>query len=225
MRIIVAGGKNEADYIVGMFRKEKHDVIVINSDEVAAKFLSEQHRIPVLVGDPTKSYTFEDSNSKNADIIVALSENDIDNYITCITAKRFFNVKKAICRVLNPKRVEIFKKLGIDTVISSIYMLGQTIKEESNLKALFKTLSMEDEKISITEIEVKENYGLHGKQIMNLDLPPRINISCILRGNTVIIPNGKTMIFLGDKLLMISATTDQKQIYSMLEKNMEKADK
>lgn len=216
MRIIIVGGKNEADYMIGMFLKEKHSVLVINDDEDAAKYITDHHRIPVLVGDPTKSYVFEDANAYDYDVIVALSENDIDNYITCMIAKNLFNVKKAICRVLNPKRVDIFKKLGIHTAISSIYMLGQIIKEEANVKAMFKTLTMEDEKIAITEIEVIESYNLHNKQIMHLNLPPRINISCILRGNQTIIPNGRTMIEIGDKLLIISATEDQKSIFTML---------
>ena len=127
---------------------------MINPDEEAAKYISEHHRIPVLVADPTKLYTFEDVGAKDADVVVALSENDIDNYITYHCSKNFFNVKKTICRVLNPKRVEIFKKLGVDTVISSIYMLGQTIKKKRNLKAVFNTLSMENDLITITEIDI-----------------------------------------------------------------------
>ncbi|HLS99868.1 MAG TPA: TrkA family potassium uptake protein [Acholeplasma sp.] len=219
MRIIIVGGKNEADYMIGMFLKEKHQVLVINEDEEAAKYIADHYRIPVMVGDPTKSYVFEDANAYDYDVIVALTENDIDNYITCLTAKNLFRVKKAICRVLNPKRVDLFKKLGIHTAISSIYMLGQIIKEEANVKNMFKTLTMEDDQITITEIEVIESYGLHGKQIMNLNLPPRINISCILRGKHTIIPNGKTTIELGDKLLIVSATEDQKSIYKMLKEN------
>ncbi len=221
MKIVVAGGHSDAEYIISMFIKEKHQLIVINDSDIAAKYISENNRIPVFMGDPTKSYTFEDAGAKDADVIVALSENDIDNYITCLIAKRFFGIKKAICRVLNPKRVEVFKKLGISTVISSIYMLGQIIKEEANIKSMFKTLSMEDEKIAITEIEVKNEYGLHGKQIMNLSLPLRINIACILRDSNVIIPNGRTQIELGDKMLIVSAAEDQKHIFMMLKKGME----
>ncbi|WP_162146937.1 potassium channel family protein [Acholeplasma granularum] len=219
MKIIVCGGKFDAEYIVGKFLEDKHKVIVINPDEEAAKYISEHHRIPVLVADPTKLYTFEDAGAKDADVVVALSENDIDNYITCITAQKFFNVKKTICRVLNPKRVEIFKKLGVDTVISSIYMLGQTIKKEANLKAVFNTLSMENDLITITEIDIIPEYHLHGKKILNLNLPPRINISCIMRNTQVIIPNGQTEIKINDKLVMVSATSDQKLIHDFIEKS------
>lgn len=219
MKIVICGGKFEAEYIVGKFLEDKHKVIVINQDEEAAKYISEHHRIPVFVGDPTKSYTFEDSDIMNADVLIALSENDIDNYITCITAKKFFNVKKTICRVLNPKRVELFKKLGIHTVISSIYMLGQSIKEEANIKSMFKTLQLTDDLITLTEIDIIEAYHLHGKKILDLKLPPRINISCIMRGNKVIIPNGQTELKINDTLMIVSATSDQKQIYDFIEKN------
>lgn len=216
MKVVICGGMFEAEYIVGKFLEDKHKVTVINPDEHAAKYISEQHRIPVLLGDSTKSYTLDDANIHGADVLIALSENDIDNYVTCITASKFFNVKKTICRVLNPKRVEIFKKLGIHTVISSIYMLGQTIKEEANIQSMFKTL-MTDDFITMTEIDILPEYQLHDKKILNLALPPRINISCIMRGNKVIIPNGQTELKIHDKLIMISATSDQKLIYDFIE--------
>ena len=49
MRIIVAGGKHEADYIIGMFKSERHQVIVINEDDEAAKYISKQHRVQLLL--------------------------------------------------------------------------------------------------------------------------------------------------------------------------------
>ena len=119
-------------------------------------------------------------------------------------------LRKTICRVLNPKRVELFKKLGIHTVISSIYMLGQSIKEEANIKSMFKTLQLTDDLITLTEIDIIEAYHLHGKKILDLKLPPRINISCIMRGNKVIIPNGQTELKINDTLMIVSATSDQK---------------
>jgi trk system potassium uptake protein TrkA len=222
MRIIVAGGKHEADYIIGMFKSERHQVIVINEDDEAAKYISKQHRVPVVVGDSTKSYIFEDTDAMNADVIIALGEDDIANYITCITAKRFFNVKKAICRVLNPKRVEIFKKLGIDTVISSIYMLAHAIKEEANIESVLKSIAMDDERIVISEIMVKKEYNLHGMQIMDLKLPPHMNIACIVRGDEVMIPNGRTIVDLDDRMYIVSAKADQDLLYKYLETSREK---
>ena len=158
----------------------------------------------------------------NADVIIALGEDDIANYITCITAKRFFNVKKAICRVLNPKRVEIFKKLGIDTVISSIYMLAQAIKEEANIESVLKSIAMDDERIVISEIMVKKEYNLHGMQIMDLKLPQHMNIACIVRGDEVIIPNGRTIVDLDDRMYIVSAKADQDLLYKYLETSREK---
>jgi Trk K+ transport system NAD-binding subunit len=43
----------------------------------------------------------------NADVLIALSDSDTDNYITCITAKKLFNIKKTVSKVRNPKNVEL----------------------------------------------------------------------------------------------------------------------
>lgn len=218
MKVVITGGAHEADFIVNMFKKEKHKLIVINNDPLFSQFISAQNHIEVFDGDPTKEYILGDANAKNADIIIALSAKDIDNYIVCMMAKKVFQIKKSICRVTNPKNVELFKQLGIDSVISSTYQLAQMIKNESNLENVIKTLSMEDEKIAITEILVQKKYQLSGKKIMDITFPRNMNIGCIFRDPHVIIPKGNTVINPGDKLVILSTPHDQDMITSFIQK-------
>ncbi|MBE0700371.1 MAG: NAD-binding protein, partial [Acholeplasmataceae bacterium] len=157
MKIIIAGGKHEADFIVSMFKEEKHQLIIINQDRQFAEYISTHNDVAVFPGDPTKAYVFSDSNAENADLVIALSEKDTDNYIICMTAKKMFNVKKSISIVRNPKNVELFKTLGVDSVISGTYLLGQMIKNESSLESIIKTLSIEDEKIVMIELGIEED--------------------------------------------------------------------
>jgi len=96
MKIVIAGGKHEADFIVKMFKEDHHQLIVINQDRKFAEYISENNNISVFPGDPTKAYTFEDAEVDGADVVIALSEKDTDNYVTCITAKTKFDVKKCI---------------------------------------------------------------------------------------------------------------------------------
>ena len=154
----------------------------------------------------------------NVDVLLALTDSDTDNYITCITAKKLFNIKKTVAKVRNPKNVELFKKLGVDSVISSTYLLAQTILNESSIENIIKTLSIEDEKIVMLEIEVEEEYALVNKQIMDIKFPANINIGCIFRDPHVIIPKGNTIIKASDKLIIISTTAEQDDIVEFIKK-------
>lgn len=41
MKIIVAGGRNKADFLIGSLLEKKHEVTVINDEEAYCRYLSE----------------------------------------------------------------------------------------------------------------------------------------------------------------------------------------
>jgi trk system potassium uptake protein TrkA len=219
MRIVIAGGKHQADFLIKMFLAEKHDLIVINKDEVFSNYISTENDIPVFQSDPSKAYALSDAAIDNADILIALSDKDTENYVICKLAKKLFNVKKCVCIVSNPKNVRVFKKMGIDSVISSTYLLGQTVKTELNVEKWFRTLSIEDEKIVMTEIVVEDKSDIVNKRLMDILFPKNINISCVFRDPDVIIPNGHTVIKAMDKLIIISKPEEQDEIVRFIHKS------
>jgi len=212
MKIVIANGRHEADFMIKKFIQDNHKLVIINSDQHFGHYISNTNHVPVLFGDSTKAYTLDDAGVHNADVLIALSTDDIENYVTCITAKRLFDVKRCVSVVRNPKRVDLFKKLGIDSVICSTYLLGESIKYESLIESFTKTLSLENDKIVITELLIEDDYLIAGKVIKNIDFPPRVNISCIFRDPEVIIPNGDSLIKAGDKLIIVSTPKDQEMI-------------
>ncbi len=218
MKVVITGGKHEADFIVKMLKEEHHQLIVINNDRQFAEYISTNNDIPVFPGDPTKAYTLSDAECDHADVLLALSDNDTDNYITCITAKKLFHIKRTVSKVRNPKNVELFKKLGVDSVISSTYLMAQTILNESSVENIIKTLSIEDEKIVMIEIGVEEDFAMVNQRIMDIPFPRNINISCIFRDPHVIIPKGDTCIKAGDKLIIISTPSEKEEIIDFIQK-------
>lgn len=218
MKIVIANGTHEADFIIKKFKKDKHDLIVINSDKDFASYISGSNRIPVLHGDPTKLYVLGDAEINYCDVFIALSTDDIDNYVSCITAKKVFNAKRVVCVVRNPKRVDLFKKLGIDSVISSTYLLGESIKNESIIENFIKTISIENNNIVISEIMVEDNYLLCNKKIKDANFPNYINISCIYREPEVIIASGETQINAHDKLIIVSTPRDHDKVISFIQR-------
>lgn len=183
-----------------------------------SNYISTENDIPVFQSDPSKAYALSDAAIDHSDILIALSDKDTENYVICKLAKKLFNVKKCVCIVSNPKNVRIFKKMGIDSVISSTYLLGQTVKTELNVEKWFRTLSIEDEKIVMTEIVVEDNSDIVNKRLMDIVFPRNINISCVFRDPEVIIPNGHTIIKAMDKLIIISKPEEQDEIVRFIHK-------
>ena len=105
-----------------------------------------------------------------------------------------------------------FKKLGIDSVISSTYLLGQTIKSELSIESMINTLSFENNKIVVTEYEVLERLKICNKALKDIKFPDNISVCCIYRYSGLIIPNGNTILLKNDKILVVSSFEDKKKV-------------
>ena len=218
MRIVIAGGNHEADYIIKILKKRGNKLLIINESPNVAKFLSLNNKLSVYVGDITKRYVYEDIEASDFDLFIALSDSDNDNYVACLLAKQLFNIGKCICTVTNPKNVELFKQLGINYVVSATYLLGSAIKDEISFEDIVKTMRFENERIVMTEITIQEDYVIANKKIMETKFPSYANISCIYRNPEVVIPTGNTLILPNDRLLVVSAPENQKRVIDFVTK-------
>ena len=212
MRIVVAGGRTQADFLIGDLVKKRHKIVVINDDQQYCDHLAVAHKIPVFFGDPSKYFVLDEAGINDFDVLVALTHRDADNLAICQYAKRCFHVKKVICTVGNPKNVELFKELGVNNVISATHMVSQYIAQATNIENLIKTLSLEDEKVLISEVTVEPNYNCVNKKLTDITLPANTIIGCIIRKSSdMIVPTGNTEIRAGDKLLILSSPENQKK--------------
>ena len=204
MKIVIFDGKNSADYIIGKYKNRNNDLIVINSIEEACRYLSLNHDIPVKFGKGTRESDLREAGAENADLFIALSKSDMDNYVACQTAKKLLNVKRCVSTVVNPKNVEIFKELGLDNVLSSTYLLGEQIRNAASIENLVNSLSLEDEKIILIELKITPNLKVEGMTLKDLNISDMGSVSVVIRGQKSIIPNGNTVLMADDKVLLVT---------------------
>lgn len=209
MKIAICDGSQEADYIINQINTKHNTLRVMNNDKDMCLYLSRKNGIDVTYGKSSKEFDLRSADIEKADLLIALSDNDVDNYVTCQMAKKMFNVKKVICLVMNPKNVDIFKEMGIDSVVSSSYLLGETVKAEMSVEKMIRTLTFENNKIVISEIEIKKNYKVCNHMLKDITFPEGMSVCAIYRSTHLIIPKGDTEILNNDKVLIVSSNEDQ----------------
>ena len=218
MKIVIADGMNEADYIISMYNTRQNDLVVINSSEDACHYLSSRNGIPVMMGKPTRENDLREAGAEDADLFLALSKNDMDNYVACQIAKKQLNAKKCIATVLNPKNVEVFKKLGVDSAVSSSYLLGEQIRNAASIENLINTLSLEDNKIKIIEMKITADQDVCGRSLKEISISSKGSVSTVTRGQKVIIPNGNTVLQANDKVLVVTTEENRESIISIFQR-------
>lgn len=220
MKIVIAGGRNKADFLIASLLEKEHTLIVINDEQEYCEYLSEKYKIPLVVGNPCKEYVLESADIYDADILIALRPNDADNLAICQCAKKIFNVKKVVATVSNPKNVIVFKKLGVNTAISATYTISKIIEQASTIENLVNTLSIENEKIVMMEILLTKQSLIINKKTKELTLPKNVIICCILRGVEMVVPNGETQLLEYDKLLLLTPPQLQDQVLRIFTKGI-----
>ena len=98
MKIVVAGGRNKADFLIGSLLEKQHEVIIINDEESYCVYLSEKYNIPIITGNPCKRYILEEADIEDADILIALRPSDADNLTICQYAKECKGISITWCQ-------------------------------------------------------------------------------------------------------------------------------
>ncbi|MBQ9425022.1 MAG: TrkA family potassium uptake protein [Erysipelotrichaceae bacterium] len=218
MKVVIANGFHEADYIISLFNTRHNDLIVLNDDEYVCQYLSLKNDIPVMRGKATRKTDLKEAGAENCDLFIALSEDDYKNYVACKTAKLLMNAKRCIATVINPKNVEIFRELGIDTAVSSAYLLGERIKSLTSVENMVNSLSMENEHIFIDEIRISSDLEVAGKTLAEINISDLGSVASIVRNEKALIPNGQMRIESGDKVLIVTTAENRNKAISIFQR-------
>lgn len=221
MKVVIAGGDSQAEFIISMFKGKSNELIVINPSKQVAETLAKRCRVSVTTGYPWRKFVLEEAGAYDADVFISLCEKDTDNYASCIMAKNVFAAKKTICVVNNPKNVELYKRLGLDSVISSTYLLAQSIRGESSLASITKTLSIDNDKINVVEAIILSKYEICFKRIKDIAFPRYASIAAIYRNFQIIIPSGMVELQPKDTLLMVTAPSNIKKLLAYVQQERE----
>ena len=217
MKVVIAGGTSQAEFIISMFKGKKNELIVINPSKEVGEALAKRCRVTVNTGAPWRQSILEEANAYDADVFISLCEKDSDNYASCMMAKRVFAAKKTICVVNNPKNVEIYKRLGLDSVISSTYLLAQSIRGESSINSIIKTLSLDNDKLNVVEAVILSKYSICFEKIKDIKFPRYASIAAIYRNYRIIIPSGMVTLQPKDTLLMVTAPENTKKLLAYVQ--------
>ena len=218
MKIVIADGFHEADYIISLFNTRHNDLVVLNEDEYVCEYLSLKNDIPVMHGKATRRTDLREAGAENCDLFISLSEDDYKNYVACKMVKLTMNAKRCIATVINPKNVALFRELGIDMVMSSSYLLGERIKNLTSVENMVNSLSIENEHIFIDEIMIKESLAVTGKTLAEINISDLGSVASIIRNDNALIPNGQMTLQEGDKVLIVTTAENRNRVISIFQR-------
>lgn len=204
-KILLVGGFGKTKHLAKSLLKQGYKVSAINNSQKDCETLANIDKLRVFVGDGTKPFVLADAGVQNMDIAIALTDRDEDNLVICELCKKKFGVKKTVALVQDPKKMEFYRKMGIDSVVCAISTISGIIEQHALLDEMSTLIPIGEGKVNIVQVQITGTSPAVDKKIWELSLPKQVIIGCILRGQENLVPRGDTRLFAGDNLILIAS--------------------
>lgn len=182
---------------------QDHDwrVIIADTDRfhverLAAEDIDERH-LPEF-----NEQTLSQLITQETDAVVAMLDNDTDNFKACEYARHKFDVPRLVVRLNDVSQADKFTELGVfvvDPASAMISLLEQAvIAPHSAALMLYK----DPERFEVVQRTVT-NPDIEGLLVRDLRLPSDVLILGVTRNGHSILPSGYTQIHLKDDLTLV----------------------
>jgi trk system potassium uptake protein TrkA len=208
MVIIIVGGGKVGYYLAKTLAPQKHRLVLIEEDAAMCQKIGGELSdlgVTVIHGDGTSVSDLRDAEVEEADVLIAVTGHDQNNLSACQLGKTYFGIPRTIARVNNPKNINVFHSLGVDSVVSSTAYIADIIEHEVDWAKINRILSQKVGNLRIQEYPVTAHSPTAGKRVAELRLPGGVILVSLIRDKEAIVPNGQTQILPGDTIVAMGS--------------------
>lgn len=128
MHVIIVGcGRVGSGLAVGL-ADAGHSIAIIDKQEKAFRRLPPSFPGRALVGFGFDRDDLEEAGAKEASALAAVTSGDNSNILTARIARETYEIPNVVARIYDPRRAEIFERLGIPTVPSVSWTTDQVLR-------------------------------------------------------------------------------------------------
>jgi len=185
MHIIVLGcGRIGADLALSL-DGDGHSVAIIDRERAAFRRLPERFTGKAVLGNGFDRTTLEEASAHDAVALAAVMYGDNSNIIAARIARETYEIPNVVARIKDPRRAEIYQRLGIPTVATVTWTTDQVRRR------LFPSNTVTewtDAAGTLSLVERGLPDGWAGQRLEGLDGGEQFRIAAITRAGASRIP-------------------------------------
>jgi len=227
MKIIIIGagqvGGTLAENLVG----ERNEITLIDTNSETLRELQDKMDLQVVSGHGSHPEVLKKAGAEDADMIIAVTNDDSTNMIACQICYSLFHTSRKIARIRSSQilkyRKQLFhnKHIPIDHVIAPEHLVTRDIARLIDYPGALQVLEFAGGKVSL--VAVKAYYGglLVGHALSTLkEHIPNVDtrVAAIYRNGKPIRPLGTTVIEADDEVFFIAASIHIRAVMNELQK-------
>ncbi len=209
MHIVIMGCGRVGSTLAHILEDQGHSVAVIDQDPEAFRKLRPGFRGGKVTGVGFDRDVLVEAGIEKADAFAAVSSGDNSNVIAARVVRESFGVQRVAARIYDPRRAEVYQRLGIPTVATVRWTADQMMRRlmPHDAASLWR-----DPTGSVVLAELGCCDEWLGEKVSALEAAADTRIAFISRLGEALIPGPATVLQQGDVLHVIARDEDLKQI-------------
>lgn len=224
MRVLIAGGGEVAALVARRLALEGNEVVLVEQNADRCSELEAVLDARVQQGSATSIRTMREAGVKDADLLIAVTDDDKVNLLTCLIAQAESSSITKVARVRTHEmhawqQVCATAGLRIDHIIHPESEMVRRMLPVLGLPGVSDILDFAGGEIKVFGLILEPDHWAVGKTMEELDRAgPPVNslIAMIFRGSQVIIPHGSDILREGDHVFIITRRVDLEEDFRFM---------
>ncbi len=205
MHVVIMGCGRVGSALAQTLEERGHTVAVVDQDPTAFRRLGSGFAGRRVTGIGFDQDTLREAGIEEAGAFAAVSSGDNSNIIAARVAREMFGVENVAARIYDPRRAEVYQRLGIPTVATVKWTADQMLRRllPSGSEPLWRDPSGG---VQLAEVPAAESWV--GQRINKIEQETGVRVAFLTRLGEAMLPGADTVLQEGD-LVHVIVRTDE----------------
>jgi trk system potassium uptake protein len=209
VHIVIMGCGRVGSTLAHILEEQGHTVAIIDQDREAFRKLRSGFKGKRITGVGFDQDVLIEAGIEEADAFAAVSSGDNSNVIAARVARESFGVERVAARIYDPRRAEVYQRLGIPTVATVRWTADQMLRR---LLPEGSEVLWRDPTGAVVLAEVAFSPEWVGEKVHALEEASRVRVAFISRLGEAMLPVQGTVLQEGDVLHVVAPESDLARI-------------
>ena len=207
MQVVIVGAGQVGTSIADSLSSD-HDVVVVDIDEDIVDDIKYELDVLTLAGDGTSSDLLEDAEVPEADLVIASTDDDKTNLVTCGTAKTVgdpFTIARVKSAEYRRTWVRTEEAFGVDFMVCTDLETAENVVNIIGLPSAIDVDTFANGLVEMAVFDITENSPIAGQTVVDADRFDSLTFAALYRGDDIVLPQGDTVVRSDDRAVVIGS--------------------
>lgn len=191
MHVVIMGCGRVGASLAAALQRLDHTVAVVDKDPQAFHRLGKDFRGQQITGNGFDRDILEEAGIEQASAFAAVSNGDNSNIVSARVARETFGVAHVVARIYDPKRAEVYQRLGIPTVATVPWTTDRFLRM---LLPEGVATAWREPSGTVAVLQLPLHEGWVGRKISEVESATGARVAFIMRFGSGVLPDRKTVI-------------------------------